>query len=371
MGRFRDWAAAWRQYDWIMATAVFLLMSIGIAAIYSVDLSQGTTLPFFSRQVLAGAIGLLVFFIAGAMHVSVYQTSARLIYLVAVVLLIAVLFFGTTISGTTGWFRFAGFSFQPVEFAKVALIIFLGFVISRYGRRFDKPQFVIGTGLITLLPILLILLQPDLGSAAVIGAVWFGVLWVTGTRKRYVITIFFAAILAFLAGWFFLFEPYQKDRLRTFIDPSRDPLNTGYNVTQSIIAVGSGRIVGRGLGFGSQSQLHFLPEAQTDFIFAVIAEELGFIGVGTVLILFGVLIFRLLRIALQAPDDFGAYVVLGIALLFFAQSMINVGGAIGVLPVTGVTLPFLSYGGSSLIINLLLLGIAQSIKRTGRQAIYS
>lgn len=371
MRRIASLTAAWREYDWVLTTVVFILTAIGLAAIYSVDLSQGSSLLFFPRQCLAAAIGLGVFFIAGALHATVYRASARLFYLGAAILLIAVLLFGVTIRGTTGWFRFAGFSFQPAEFAKVALVIFLGFVISRYGRRFDKIQFVIGTGLVTLFPILLIMLQPDLGSAFVLGSVWFGVLWVTGAKKRYLIAIMIAGFLAFLAGWFFLFEDYQKNRLLTFIDPGRDPLNTGYNVTQSIIAVGSGQLYGRGLGFGSQSQLHFLPEAQTDFIFSVIAEELGFIGVLVVLILFFVLAWRLLHIALQAPADFGAYVVLGIALLFFTQSVVNIGGATGLLPVTGVTLPFLSYGGSSLIINFFLLGVAQSIKRTGRRAIYS
>ncbi len=168
-------------------------------------------------------------------------------------------------------------------------------------------------------------------------------------------------MIVFLIGWFFLFAPYQKDRLLNFVHPERDPLGSGYNVTQSIIAIGSGKMWGRGLGFGSQSQLHFLPEAQTDFIFSVIGEELGFIGVFVVLTLYFMILWRLVYIASQATDDFTVYLVIGVALLFFIQVLVNMGAAVGVLPVTGVTLPFLSYGGSSLLMNLLLIGVVESV----------
>jgi rod shape determining protein RodA len=282
----------------------------------------------------------------------------------AVIALVAVLLFGSNIRGTRGWFRLGSASFQPAEAAKAALIIFLGWLISRYGRRFDTGKFFIATGIAAGLLIGLILQQPDLGSAAVIFSIWFGLLFFAGVKKRYLIFLLAVLLAGFVAGWFFLFQDYQKDRLLIFFNPERDPLLSGYNITQSIIAVGSGQILGRGLGGGSQSQLHFLPEAQTDFIFSVIAEELGLVGATIVLVLFFVLLWRLTRIVRLAKSEFGAYTVLGIILFFLTQLVLNIGGAIGLVPITGVTLPMVSYGGSSLIICCLLLGVAESITRS-------
>jgi len=353
-----------RNFDWLVLALVLVLVSIGLSSIYSIDLSRGEDSSFLSTQFLATILGLGLFFIAGFLHVAFYRSSAKLIYLLSLALLVLVLFFGATIRGTTGWFRVAGFSFQPAEFAKLGLVIFLAWWISKQARRFDRWQFILTSGFFTLLLAGLIILQPDLGSALVLVGVWFGILFLTGTKKRFIFFLVGIFLITTLFSWFFLFKPYQKDRLLTFVDPGRDPLGSGYNVTQSIIAIGSGQFLGRGLGFGSQSQLHFLPEAQTDFIFSVIAEELGFIGVFIILLFYFLLLWRLFSIGKNCNDDFSAYLVLGIMLLFFIQIIINIGGATGFLPVTGVTLPFLSYGGSSLLINFLLLGIAESVARS-------
>ncbi|MFA5813763.1 MAG: rod shape-determining protein RodA [Patescibacteria group bacterium] len=353
-----------RNYDWLLVTVVFVLAAIGLSAIYSVDLSRGEELVFFPTQVIAFVIGVIVLFVAASIHMVVYQSYAWLVYIIGLCSLAGVLFFGVTIRGTTGWFSFAGFSFQPAELAKVALVLILGKLISRYGRRFDKPQFVVITGAVTILFAGLILLQPDLGSALVFFSVWFGILLLTGVKKRFILSLLIILAIGFISSWFFLFQEYQKNRFLTFIDPDRDPLGAGYNVTQSVIAIGSGQLAGRGLGFGSQSQLHFLPEAQTDFIFSVIAEELGFVGIFFVLSFFFFLLWRLIRIASMSRSEFGVYTVLGIVLLFFVQIIFNVGGAAGLLPITGLTLPFVSYGGSSLIVNCLLIGVALSINNS-------
>ncbi|OGH70165.1 MAG: rod shape-determining protein RodA [Candidatus Magasanikbacteria bacterium RIFCSPHIGHO2_02_FULL_51_14] len=353
--------ARFRNYDWLLTAAVLVLAAVGFAAIYSVDLSRGDTLVYFPTQAIAFGIGVLVLLIAAGLHASVYETYAKWLYLGGFLLLAAVLVFGETVRGTTGWFRILGVSFQPAEFAKVGLVVALGWLIHRYDRGFHKPQFVVASALLALLPAGLILLQPDFGSAFVLLAVWFGMMLFSGIQKRYIALIAGALAFGFIAAWLFVFADYQKDRFLTFLNPERDPLGAGYNVTQSVIAVGSGQFFGRGLGFGSQSQLHFLPEAQTDFIFSVISEELGFLGASVVLLLFFFLLSRLLRIVRASRSEFGAYVALGILLLFFAQIMLNVGGAVGLLPITGVTLPFVSYGGSSLIMNFLLVGIAQSV----------
>ncbi|MFH1947563.1 MAG: FtsW/RodA/SpoVE family cell cycle protein [Candidatus Magasanikbacteria bacterium] len=317
-------------------------------------------IKFFSTQFLATVLGLGLFFIAGLFHIAFYRSLAKPIYLISLILLVLVLFFGSTVRGTTGWFRLAGFSFQPAEFAKFGLIIFSAWWASKQARRFDRWQFILTSGFFTLLLVILIIFQPDLGSALVLLGIWFSLLFFTGTKKRFILFLTGVFLLTFLAGWIFLFKDYQKERLLTFIDPARDPLGAGYNVTQSMIAIGSGGFLGRGLGFGSQSQLHFLPEAQTDFIFSVIAEELGFIGSFIVLSFYFLLLWRLLVIAKRGKEDFSAYLVLGIISMYFIQIVINIGGATGFLPVTGVTLPFLSYGGSSLLINFLLLGVVES-----------
>lgn len=357
-----------RRYDWILIALTFGTIAVGLSVIYSIDLSRGENLTFFPTQALAVALGFFAIIVLGAFHRSTYRTIAQPIYWFSLVLLVGVLVFGETIRGTTGWFRIFGFSFQPAEFAKIGIILLLSWWMSKQGRRFDRWEFVVSSGVATLIVCGLILLQPDLGSSAVIGAIWFGLIVLAGVKKKYIIGLFVLLLISVVIAWFFLFEQYQKDRILNFLYPEKDPLRSGYNVSQSIIAIGAGQVTGRGLGFGSQSQLHFLPEAQTDFIISVIGEELGFVGVSLILLLYILLLARLLYIAKNSEDDFSSFTLFGIAILFFVQICVNIGGATGVLPVTGVTLPFLSYGGSSLIMNCALIGIAQSIVRSQQKS---
>jgi rod shape determining protein RodA len=353
-----------RYVDLILPLSVFVLICVGLVSLYSIDLSKGTELRYFGTQIIALILGSVGAFIAGSLHSTRYRAASRLVYFFALLLLGGVLIFGQTIRGTTGWFRFFGFSFQPVEVAKVALILILGRLVYKNGRRFDSFRFLFSTVAVTGLLCGLIMLQPDLGSTLILFGIWFSVLFMTGIQKRYIFGFILVGLLVAVFAWFFFLKEYQKERILTFANPERDPLGTGYNVTQSIIAIGAGQFLGRGLGQGSQSQLHFVPEAQTDFIVAVIGEELGFLGLLFVLFLYGVIIYRLVRISRRARDDFSAYTALGIASLFLLHLVINLGGAMGILPVTGVTLPFVSYGGSSLMVNLVLIGIAESISRS-------
>jgi rod shape determining protein RodA len=204
-------------------------------------------------------------------------------------------------------------------------------------------------------------MQPDTGSAAVLLGLWFILLMVTGVRWRYLGVIMLTAIVLVSILWFGMFADYQKARIMTFLNPAIDPLGSGYNVTQAKIAVGSGGVFGRGLGFGSQSQLKFIPESQTDFIFAVIAEELGLLGVALVLGLWVLIFYRLARAAKRARDDFGQFVLLGILIIFFIHIFVNIGMNIGLLPVTGISLPFLSYGGSFVLVSMFFIGVAESV----------
>jgi rod shape determining protein RodA len=359
---------ALKRYDWLMIGVVLGITSIGLSVIYSIDLSRGKdTLIYFPTQAVSLFLGFCAILFFGALHVSSYRRLAQFSYWIALLLLVGVLIFGQSIRGTTGWFRFFGFSFQPVEFAKIACILLLAWWMEKQGRRFDRFEFVASSGMATILLCGLILLQPDLGSSAVIGGIWFLLLIVAGVKKRYVGGLLLLIGFAAITSWFLFFEDYQKDRVLNFLYPEKNPLGSGYNVSQSIIAIGAGQLMGRGLGFGSQSQLHFLPEAQTDFIVSVIGEELGFVGVSIILILYLLLLYRILVQARRSQDDFSAFLLFGAAILFFVQICVNIGAATGVLPVTGVTLPFLSYGGSSLIMNCALIGLLQSVIRSQRK----
>jgi len=349
------------NFDWPLFISALLLLSIGLMAIYSVDLSRGGELVFFKKQMLAFGVGLVLFLFATTRQHTFFYTFSKAIYLFSFLALVAVLIIGKEVRGTTGWFVLSGFSFQPVEFAKVGLILFLGYITANFGRRFEKPIYFFGTAIITFILIALVMLQPDLGSALLLLAIWFGLMLIVGTRRLFIILFILSGLLISVMSWTFLFEDYQKERILTFVYPSRDPLGSGYNVSQALIAIGSGQFLGRGLGFGSQSQLRFLPEAQTDFIFSVIGEELGFIGVGVLLVLFGIVFWRLVLIIKKAQNDYVIAVVFGVLVLFFVQFFVNIGANLGLLPVTGVTLPFISSGGSSLMMNFLLLGIVESL----------
>lgn len=353
-----------RQFDWILISAVMLVSTIGFLGIYSVDLSRGSSLTLIPVQLLALVIGLTLGSVIALSHSSLIERHARLMYAGSLLSLVLVLFLGVTIRGTTGWFRIAGLSFQPAELAKLGLIVILALLISKWSYAYSTGRFFIAGLFLLGLPVGLIMLQPDLGNALVLMGIWFGMFVFAGIPWKYTAGILGSVVLVAGLAWLFLLAPYQKQRIYTFIDPSLDPLGAGYNVTQSIIAIGSGGVFGRGLGFGSQSQLHFLPEAQTDFIFAVIAEELGLFGSSMLLLLYGIIIWRLLRISWQSTSEFGSYVVVGIIMHICIQMMLNIGAATGLVPLTGVTLPFVSYGGTSLIMNLCLIAAAEGIMRS-------
>jgi rod shape determining protein RodA len=205
------------------------------------------------------------------------------------------------------------------------------------------------------------LAQPDFGSALILFFVWLAMIIMAGFNKKYLAVILLIILVLGAFSWLFYFKPYQKERLLTFLNPSFEPLSQGYNVAQAIIAVGSGGLWGRGIGFGSQSQLKFLPESQNDFIFGVISEELGFLGVILVFLFFGIFFYRLLVNIKKINNDFGIFFILGVMSLIFIEMFINIGMNIGVLPVIGISLPFLSYGGSAMLANLIMVGIVENI----------
>lgn len=350
-----------RKFDWILLTAVFLLFCVGLSAIYSVGLSQEGGANNFHKQIFFGVVGFILLFAIGASNYSAWRVYSRWIHLVVIILLILVLFFGGTLNGTRGWFLIGGFGLQPVELAKIALIILLAKFFSNRFQNFQPTKHIIVSLALTVSLVALVLIQPDLGSSLVLIGVWFMLLILTGVPKRYLFYLLVIFLIIAALGWFVFLHDYQKQRIETFLNPTLDPLGSGYNVTQSVIAIGSGHWFGRGLGFGSQSQLRFIPETQTDFIFAVLAEELGLFGVVLILAFWLVIFYRLILIAKKASDDFGQLAVLGIICLLFIHLVVNMGMNIGILPVMGISLPFMSYGGSFLVVCLVLIGLAESV----------
>lgn len=349
--------------DWPAFLASVVLSLIGLSTIYSVALSQQTgDILNVRKQAIAFALGLVVYFLVANANYRLLRGYAFVAYLMGNALLISVLVLGSTIRGTTGWFSLGLISFQPVEPMKLILAIALAGYMSGRARRSFGLRELLETAAITALPVVLILLQPDLGSASILVMIWGAVVLFAGLPKRYVAALIGLAAILFFVGWQF-FAPYQKARISTFINPSADPLGQGYNVTQAVIAVGAGGWFGRGLGFGSQSQLKFLPESQTDFIFAVIAEELGFVGVLLVLGLWLLIFLRVLHQARRAPDLFASYVLVGLGASLLWQTLVHVGMNLGLLPVTGLGLPLVSYGGSSLVFSWIMLGVVESVAR--------
>ncbi|OGY79024.1 MAG: hypothetical protein A3B74_04025 [Candidatus Kerfeldbacteria bacterium RIFCSPHIGHO2_02_FULL_42_14] len=358
---------SWRQYiaflkAWDRRTllCIVLLILLSLATIYSIGLhAEVPTIAKFKTQLIALGIGIVCVLIASRLDYRMWYHLSWVILLLGVLILILVLLFGTTIHGTTGWIDLKWFIFQPVEIAKIMFILNLAAWITKYGN--DTPfKALLGSGLITLLYTALVLLQPDFGSAALFVIVWtLAFLFIRIEFKARLIIILLLCIIPFIT-WFFL-EDYQQNRIILLLNPQKDALGKGYNVIQSMISVGSGKLLGRGLGLGPQSQLKFLPEKETDFIFAVIAEELGFVGASVVLSGFLLLFFSLFRYIVKLKDTFGRWILLLSVLLLGVQMFINVGMNIGIMPITGIPLPFISAGGSSLVANLLLIGLIQSI----------
>ncbi len=357
--------AKFRHFDIPLLVVSGLLLVVGLVVIYSTSVSGGT-LEVFYRQAVFAAVGLAAFFVFSFYNYHKLAKQNRLAYIVLVLMLASLLLFGRTIRGSTRWFDLGFFNFQPAEFAKMVVILGLGRWLYLKRGQINSWKNIASTLVYVLIPVVLIVLEPDLGSAIIIMAIWLGMLLVSSMNKKYVLAFLLIAVAAAGLGWKFVLQDYQKTRIEVFLNPELDPRGRGYNVRQAVIAVGSGSLTGRGLGRGLQSQLKFLPERQTDFIFASAAEEIGFIGCAALLALYYILLWRLVKIMRYAKDELGYYIAGGALFLFFTQILINIGMNMGLLPVTGIPLPFLTYGGSSLVVVFIALGVVQNVARQSR-----
>lgn len=350
------------RFDWTLLLAAMTLTVIGLLAIYGIGISR-ESLDFFQfkKQIIAAIIGFALIIAVVFIDYRQIRTFAMPLYAAGFVLLVSVLIFGTTIRGTRGWFIIGNLSFQPVEIAKVLLAIFLAFYLSKHAhKRLGWIPFV-GSGLATGLYVGLVLLQPDLGSALVMIAIWLASVAFAGLpRGAWIMTIVAVALSSVLI-WNFGLKPYQRARLVSFVNPAADPRGAGYNVTQARIAIGSGGLLGKGIGEGSQSRLRFLPEASTDFVFSVIGEELGFVGITIVLGLFGLLLIRLCRIAIHTTDPFAQLLLVALVAYLSFHLLVNAGMNVGIMPVTGIPLPFVSAAPSAVIVAFLAIALAQSV----------
>jgi rod shape determining protein RodA len=294
------------------------------------------------------------------------RTDVLVTFFLAITGVLLILFvLGNTVKGAQSWFSFGGFAFQPSDIAKLIVILILAKYFSRRHVEIAHVKHLFVSALYAFIPFILVFLQPDFGSAMIIFFVWLGMTLVSGISKKHLAVVFGLGALAFVTLWLFVFQPYQKARISNFLNPYADIRGTGYNAYQSTIAVGSGQFLGKGVGYGTQSRLQFLPEYETDFIFAAFAEEWGFVGVTLLFICYGIVIWRILVTARLGVTNFEMLFGMGVAIYLMSHFIINVGMNIGVMPVTGITLPFLSYGGSHLLTTFTALGILMGMRQYG------
>ena len=330
--------------------------------------SFGTHDSYFIKQGVWIIVSLIVFFLSSRIEYRFLKQTQVVVVLYSAALLVLTLLFalGKVSKGAQSWFSLGGFSFQPSDLMKLVLIIVLAKYFSRRHIEIANIRHVIVSFLYMFIPFILILLQPDLGSSLVLGAIWFGMVLISGISKSHLFTVIAIATVSFALAWNFVFKPYQKARIMNFVYPLQDIRGTGYNAYQSTIAVGSGGLLGKGIGYGTQSRLNFLPEYKTDFIFAAYAEEWGFIGGLLLLVFYGIILFKLAMYALVADSTFEALFTYGVLIWFFTHIAINVGMNIGIMPVTGIPLPLMSYGGSHLLAECLALGMCVGMNRYAR-----
>ena len=356
--------------DWLLMLAVLALVTIGSLLVWSAtshrdDLTLGDPAAYLKKQLVNIGIGLVLLVLVCAADHRWVRILAPFVYLASIGGLVLVLTSGTTINGSRSWLQLGGLSVQPSEFAKLAVVIGMALLVAERAEGRRRPVGlgeVLGMLVIAGIPASLIMLQPDLGTMLVLSATVFGVLAVAGAPRRWLALLaaggVTAAVAAVSAGFL---KEYQVDRFLAFTNPGLDPRGAGYNTEQARIAVGNGGLFGQGLFHGSQTQSGFVPEQHTDFVFTVAGEELGLLGAGVVIALLCVVIWRALTIAATTPDVFGRVAAAGIACWFGFQSFQNVGMCLGIMPVTGVPLPFVSYGGSSLFAGMLAVGLLQNI----------
>jgi len=358
-----------KNFDYTLLVVTLLIIAFGLiilsSATHATMTRDGDTLTYVKKQTLSIILGFIGMFIIIKADYSNFVKYSKFVYVVNIVLLVAVLVIGSLQNGAKSWIPLGPFYLQPAEFAKIAIIVTFAVYLTKREGQMNRFVDLIPTFIFFGLPLGLIMMQPDLGSGLVFIAIYFGMLFVGGARPRnLVILILIGALFVggVLAGQLVFgmdgpLEKYQLDRLTIFVDPYKDPRGAGYHVIQSQVALGSGGVLGKGLYKGTQTQLNFLPEQRNDFIFSVVGEETGFVGASLLMLLFYIFVYRSIKIAMGAKDLMGSLLATGIVSMIVFHLLVNIGMAAGIMPITGIPLPFFSYGGSSMLANLLGVGI--------------
>lgn len=353
-----------KNFDFFLLLLMLALCTLGMLVIYSAthSLNEGTdALWFVKRQALSFGIGMGLLLLVCFIDYINFSNWARYLYGAGMLLLILVLLIGETRKGATRWIPIGFFVLQPSEVAKLVMIIVLAKLLADKDGKISDFLYILRPLLATLVMIGLIIPQPDLGTAMVFIALLMGMFYTAGVHRRFLVYLCLAGVIMAVVMWFFFLEDYQKDRLTSFFNPEGETTDARYQLLQSMIAVGSGGLFGKGFMDSTQVRLQFLPEPHTDFIFSVLAEELGFAGSAGLLLLFFLLIYRILWIATHSKDQFGALLCTGVAIMFTFQALVNVGMTIGIMPITGMPLPFISYGNNALLVNMMSIGLVLNV----------
>lgn len=366
---FKVRARAFAHIDWVLFCAAVAISFLGLSTMRSFSVENA----LFERQLVWIALSVGAFFLASIPEYNFLRRTAIVVglYIITAASLALVYVFGSIILGSQNRFDLGLFSLQPSDPAKVVLVAMLAKYFARRHIEIRSLRHILISGAYAFVMFALVFFQPDLGSSIIIFSIWLGLVLVGGISWKHLLALFVAGALVSGLAWQYGLHEYQKQRILTFIDPLTDIQGSGYNAYQSTVAVGSGELLGKGVGYGTQSKLQFLPEYQTDFIFAAYAEEWGFIGVILLFGLFGVVIVRMLSGGLYAPDNFASLFSVGIAVYFFSQFVVHVGMNMGLLPITGTTLPLMSYGGSHLLTEFIALGMLMGLRRNARATVRS
>jgi len=342
-----------RDLDWLLIFSTVPLLGAGLA------------ITGLSRQIVWIGLSFITFFLFSRIDWSFLKTSGVLFifFILFAGILVLLLIMGKTVRGSASWFNFFFFSVEPAEPVKLLLILILAKYFSRRHIEIAHFKHILISGFYPFVFALLVFFQPDFGSAVVFVFIWLGMIMVSGVSKKHLLVVLLLMLLIFGISWFLVLKPYQKQRIFSFLDPAKDPRGTGYNALQSMIAIGSGQFWGKGYGYGTQSRLEFLPEYKTDFVFAAFAEEWGFVGVLILFFLFGFLIWRILKNAYLGQTNFERLFGIGFSVFLVTHIVLHIGMNVSLLPVTGLSMPFLSYGGSNLITIFSGLGILMGMRK--------
>lgn len=351
-----------KNLDKKLVINLIILIIYGLLVLSSASLSLASSQRVMRSQIIASILGLVAMFVLVRIDYRVWEKYAKIIYFASVGVLLLTLLFGETANNATSWLRIPiiGFRFQPAEFTKIGITIALAAYLSKYGSRINEPKILLSVVVISIIPVGLIYIQPDAGTAIVYMFFIALMVFYSGINLKSILIILLIVLLLLPVFWFSMMD-YQRDRILDFLDPSANSQGSSYQANQGLIAIGSGKISGKGLYEGNQTQFGYIPEKHNDFIFPVLVEELGFIGGALCILLYLYMLIRIFKIALKSSDDFGGYLCVGLGAMLVFHIIQNIGMTLGVLPITGIPLPFFSAGGTFQLINLINMGLILSV----------